>query len=197
MGSVDNSKSLMELARRGDQAAMSRLAELYESEVRIVARVHLGAPLRPYFDSLDLVQSVHRSILVGLRADKYEIASPEKLIALAATMIRRKIAREWRRAKRQTRTDPRPQDSTAPANSLVHLSAASTDPQASVALRDQVSHLLLLVSTVDRRLIELRLDGYTTAEAARELRLDADVCRVRLSRLRQRLKRIGVMEELV
>jgi RNA polymerase sigma-70 factor (ECF subfamily) len=43
--------------------------------------------------------------------------------------------------------------------------------------------------------VELRLQGYSTADAARELGLDADVLRVRLSRLRQRLRAGGVLTE--
>ena len=42
---------------------MEELVAAYEPEVRLVARVRLGTALRPYLDSVDLVQSVHRSVL--------------------------------------------------------------------------------------------------------------------------------------
>ena len=63
----------------------------YEPEVRIVARVLLGPALRPHLDSIDLVQSVHRSLLVGLRQNKLEIGGLEQLIGLVLTMLRRKV----------------------------------------------------------------------------------------------------------
>ena len=63
---------------------------------RIVAHFLLSRDLRPYLDSLDLVQSVHKSLLLGLRSDKFDISNPEKLVALALTMVRRKAARHWR-----------------------------------------------------------------------------------------------------
>ena len=47
----------------------------------------LGPALRPYLDSLDLVQSVHRSLLLGLRQEKYDISSPDQIIALAVTLV--------------------------------------------------------------------------------------------------------------
>ena len=47
----------------------------------------------------------------------------------------------------------------------------------------------------DRRLVELRLQGFSTAEAARQLGEDADVLRVRLSRLRRRLRDNQVLSE--
>ncbi len=40
----------------------------------------------------------------------------------------------------------------------------------------------------NRRVVELRLLGFSTAEVARKLGLDADVLRVRLSRMRRRLR---------
>ena len=98
---TDDYTSLLARARQGDAEAMSQLCQLYEKELRIVARVQLGPALRPYLDSIDLVQSVHRSLLLGLRENKFEIATPTQLLALALTMVRRKVARHWRRMQRQ------------------------------------------------------------------------------------------------
>src|SRR5688572_12807585 len=100
---ADNFAALLGRARQGDEAALAELAAKYEPEVRIDARVQLGQALRPYLDSMDLVQSVHRSLLVGLRQNKFEFASPENLIGLALTMVRRKVARHWRKLRRQHR----------------------------------------------------------------------------------------------
>jgi RNA polymerase sigma-70 factor (ECF subfamily) len=43
--------------------------------------------------------------------------------------------------------------------------------------------------------MQMRLNGYSTAEAARELGADPDIVRVQLSRLRQRLHRAGILSE--
>src|SRR5262245_2403719 len=94
---------LLKRARDGDGAALGQLARTYEGDLRIAARVHLGQALRPYLDSLDLVQSVHRSLMIGLRTDKVDVSNPGALIALALTMVRRKVARQWRRHRRQIR----------------------------------------------------------------------------------------------
>src|SRR5258708_34778369 len=103
--SNDTFAELLQRARAGDQSALAEVARRYEPEVRIVAHFLLGRGLRPHLDSLDLVQSVHKSLLRGLRNDKFDIASPEKLVALALTMVRRKAARYWRRCKRQQHLD--------------------------------------------------------------------------------------------
>src|SRR5437870_1176633 len=117
--------ALLLRARGGDQSALTHLAAQYEPEVRIVARVLLGRSLRPYLDSLDLVQSVHKSLLLGLRNDKFDISSPEKLVALALTIVRRKVARHWRHLQRQQRLDPE----CADRGEISPVLTAVSDPQ--------------------------------------------------------------------
>jgi RNA polymerase sigma-70 factor (ECF subfamily) len=182
--------------RVGDQSAMEQLVMQYEPEVRLVARVRLGAALRPYLDTVDIVQSVHRSLILGLRQDRFDISSPEKLVALALTMVRRKIARQWRHHRRQQRLSG---DGTTFRGSLsqllISLSSRDCDPQAVATLNEQTEHLLSSLDETERRLVELRLEGKTTAEAGRQLHLDPDVLRVRLSRLRRRLRQQGLFAE--
>ncbi len=196
MAASEEFTELLKRVRAGDQTAITQLVELYEPEIRIVARARLGNLLRPYLDSVDLVQSVHRTLLLGLQQEKYDISSPDRLVALASTMVRRKIARQWRRAQRQMRLE-KGEPSRPPSQVLVALTSSEADPADRVALEDQVTRLLDELPRVDRRLLELRLEGYTTAEAARELRLDPDVMRVRLSRLRRRLREKGLADECV
>ena len=95
---------LIERAKSGDQTAIEQLVKQYEADVRMVARMNLGPALRSHFDSVDLLQSVHHSILVGLKNEKFDISTPQRLIGLATTIVRRKIARKWRKLKRQKPT---------------------------------------------------------------------------------------------
>ena len=95
MADDESFPALLQRAREGDAAALTAIACTYEKDLRIAARVHLGFALRPYLDSLDLVQSVHRSLMMGLRSQKFDISSPEKLIALALTYLLRFDA-AWR-----------------------------------------------------------------------------------------------------
>jgi RNA polymerase sigma-70 factor (ECF subfamily) len=193
---ADEFTGLLARARGGDPEALAELVRQYEPEVRIVARVLLGPALRPYLDSLDLVQSVHRSLLLGLRHGQVDVSRPERLVALAVTIVRRKIARHWRRHQRQKRWDAAG-EAGALAGRLVELASAADDPAGAAQLRDSLRHLCEHLDAAERRTLELRLQGYSTAEVARQLGQDADVLRVRLSRLRQRLRDQGVLEELL
>jgi RNA polymerase sigma factor (sigma-70 family) len=185
---------LLARARQGDRAALTDLARQYEPEVRIMARVLLGPALRPFLDSMDLVQSVHRSLMVGLRNEKFELDSPDRLVVLAVAMVRRKIGRLWRHHQRQKRLSTGSSDTSLP-DALNSLSSPDADPARAAQVRDAIKHLCAHLDEGERQMMELRLQGHTTAEVARALGQDADVLRVRLSRLRQRLRSQGLLDE--
>jgi RNA polymerase sigma factor (sigma-70 family) len=185
---------LLEKARAGDEEALARVAEQYEPKIRVVARVLLGPALRPYLDSVDVVQSVHRSLLVGLRGGKFELSTPAGLVALAVTMLRRKVARQWRHLRKQQRLSrgdaSGPED--GPADRLDARPGEAMDPAAEAAFRDAARKLYAQLTEVEQQMLDLRLQGYDTEEIAGRLGLNPIALRVRFSRLRKRLEENGV-----
>jgi RNA polymerase sigma-70 factor (ECF subfamily) len=186
---------LLARARRGEQEALTLLVQQYEPKVRMVARVLLGPALRPHLDSVDLVQSLHKSLLLGLRQGKYAISGPDSLLALALTLVRRKAARHWRRLRRYRRLGSGSGETGSTADLLTSLSSPRDDPSQAAQFHDQVEHLWANMNEVERRLLELRLEGYTTAEVALMLGLSTVALHVRLTRLRQRLRASGVLDD--
>ncbi len=69
------------------------------------------------------------------------------------------------------------------------------DPAHAAQFSDQVAQLCGSLNDAERRLLELRLQGYSPAECAVELGLSAVAFRVRLTRLRQRLRATGVLDD--
>ena len=108
--------------------------------------------------------------------------------------MRRKIARHWRRLQRQQRPQPSGSSGNLPGV-LASLSAPEAGPASLAQFNDAVQKLCRTLDDQDRRVIELRLQGHSTAEVARLLGLDADVLRVRLSRLRKRLHEENMLTE--
>jgi RNA polymerase sigma-70 factor (ECF subfamily) len=194
-GSADEFTALVARVRLGDEAALATLLQLYEPEVRRAARVLLGRAMRSHLDSADLVQSVHHSLMLGLRQNKFALEGPQQLLALTLTMVRRKVARHWRRLQRQQRLEPEALETQASADAPTVAGGPEADPAAAVQYRDTLDHLCAQLEERDRRLVELRLQGYSTAEAARHLGEDADILRVRLSRLRRRLRESNLLTE--
>lgn len=195
LDSADEFATLMSRVRSGEEDALAELVRRYEPELRVAARVRLGPALRPHLDSMDLVQSVHGSLIRGLRENQFDISSPQKLIALAVTLVRYKIAHHWRHLQRQQRLSGGSDEGNM-EGLLVSLSDPGNDPASTVQLRDQVRHLCQNLTPSDRLLVQLRLQGYQPAEIAERLGIDAVALRVRLTRLRQRLEACGVFAEL-
>ena len=76
---------------------------------------------------------------------------------------------------------------------LASLVSPEADPARAAEINDAIAHVCRNLPPPDRRLLELRLAGCTTVQAARELDQDPDVLRVRLSRLRRLLRDNGVL----
>src|SRR5262245_19932946 len=190
---ADDFASLLGRARAGDAAALEQLVRRYEAKVRIVARVLLGPALRPHLDSIDLVQSVHRSLLLGLRDGRFDVSNPERLLGLALTMVRRKAARQWRRMRRQQSSGGGAGEDLC--DLLASLQSSNSDPAQAAQFNDQLRHLCDRLDTTERRILELRLQDYSSDEMAREVNLSPVALRVRLSRLRQRLRDSGAVAE--
>ena len=146
---------------------------------------------------MDLVQSVHRSLLLGLRQDKFAVDAPENLMALALTLVRRKAARQWRRVQRQKRMDGGSKTEGTLAGFLISLGSAEPDPAQAVQWTEQVHNLCSGLNDQERRMLEMRMQGNTPAEMSRELGLSAVAYRVRLTRLRQHLRDAGVLDEFL
>jgi RNA polymerase sigma factor (sigma-70 family) len=179
---------LLARARLGDEGALAQLARQYEPEVRRAIRARLSPDLRRYVDPTDLVLSVHRVLLLGIRQNKFDLSVQENLVALAVTIVRRKIARHWRTLQRERRIIGRQVNIQDVEEKAVSPDGAELASVLAAEVHDQVHRLLLKLNDRDRRLMERHLQGQSTAAIAREWGEDAGVLRVRLSRIRQRLR---------
>src|SRR5262249_17543907 len=193
----DDFANLLARARQGDQAALTELIRQYEPELRLAARVRLGPALRPYLDSMDIVQSVHHSLIRGLRDNKFAITNPEQLLKTAVGIVRNKIRHHWRVHRRQQRFDQPNSGACSLEMILLSLSDTGDDPGRTAELRDQIEFVCGKLDALEHRLIHLRWQGYSTAEAALEMKVDAGWLRVRLQRLRQRLQDHGIAAEFL
>lgn len=189
---------MLQQAALGVEAAQHAISEKYSRQVRVIARVLLGPQLRQHFDSMDLLQSVHHSILIGLRQQRYQFSDPDKLIALACTILRRKVAKKWRRTRRQLNLSSNSTGSTESlADLLSSITNHETDPSMIAQFNDQLAEICSQMGETERQMLEMRLDGYTNQEVAERLGLHPIALRVRWTRLRQKLTALGINEALL
>jgi RNA polymerase sigma-70 factor (ECF subfamily) len=178
---------LVVLVKAGDDWAMAELMKRYAEPMRRTAGQLIGRTLQAQLDSVDLVQSVQLILWLGLRAGRFSVTSPEGLLALAKVLLRRKIARYCRSLKPATMTGTiEGVLSTTLIDQQLVSASPDTDPQRSAEFDDLVEHFLAQLDDLDQQLVKLRFQGYSTADAARHLRLEPGFLRVRLGRLRKR-----------
>jgi RNA polymerase sigma factor (sigma-70 family) len=174
--------------RERKKQAFADLLRPYRDRVHSLAQGMIGPMLRPHVDAADLVQELELILWLGFSSGAYDVARPGQLLALAKTILRGCVARQWRAVKHMSmsttfegKLDVTMTDIPLPARH------AEPDPGSAVDDADSVGHILNQLDAEDRRLVEMRLQGLSTAEVARRLGVDAGCLRVRLSRLRARM----------
>lgn len=183
---------LLARVRGGDDAAAAELVQRYERAVLRSVRSRLGKNLRSAMDSMDVMQSVHRSLLTGVKNERFQFASPQQLIGLAVMMVQRKVARHWRKLKHLPTAGGTVtgHGATAALESIASEESAPADMVAAGELLDQV---LGQLGDFDQQLIRLKLDGHSSAETAAILEKEPAFIRMRWSRLRQLLRERGFL----
>lgn len=177
---------LVALVQAGDDTAMSELIEQFNAPLCRAASQLIGKTLRSHLDAVDLVQSVQIILWLGLRTGKFSVASPDNLLALAKTLLRRKVSRYLRAPKLQLSGSNEPSLVDTAVDHAFFPVSQEPDPQQSSEFDDLVENFLEQLGDLDRKLVKLRFQGYSTADAARQLDLDPGYLRVRLGRLRKR-----------
>jgi RNA polymerase sigma factor (sigma-70 family) len=184
---------LLARVRGGDDSAAAELVQRYERIVLRSVRSRLGKDMRSAMDSMDVMQSVHRSLLTGVKSQRFQLASPQQLIGLAVVMVQRKVARYWRKLKQF------PIGSGVGGKSVVtSLEAIISDelaPSEMAAASELLERLLGQLGDIDRQLVRLKLDGHSSVEVGQIMGCDPAFIRMRWSRLRQMLRKRGHLDE--
>jgi RNA polymerase sigma factor (sigma-70 family) len=156
-------------AREGDEAAWQQLfQQCYQKVIRVVRR-KLNSPMRSLYDSTDFASDVMKSLAAN--ANRLDFPSFDSLVAFLVQVAEKKVIDEYRKVHtlkrdidRQCPLTPGHGDEAQP------LSLASDDPTASQLAQATEANEQLLSgqSESQRQVIELRKQGYSNSEIARE-----------------------------
>jgi RNA polymerase sigma factor (sigma-70 family) len=161
---------LLQRVGEGSQEAAWELVEQYGERIRRAVRRLLHERMRGQFDSLDFVQLVWKSFFSD-RATTARFQQPEELVAYLATMARNKVGTEARRLLRTQKHDVRrevPLHSQAPEGLL---SPRGDAPLDLAVARETYAQLLQGQPAHYRRILEMKLQGYSCREIADALGL--------------------------
>ncbi len=173
--------------RAGDDQAARELVQRYEPVVRREVRLRLrDQRLASRFDWTDVCQSVMASFFARAADGQYDLEQPDQLLRLLVVMTRHKLTQQVRRHS-AGRRDYRRLEAQDPAY-LEGRAVAVPSPSRLVAGRELLEEYRRRLSAEERRLADLRAQGWEWAEIAAELGGTADACRKQLARALDRVE---------
>ncbi len=192
MNSGESDAPLTELLTRaagaGDHAAREQAFAEISRLLTVLVRARMGPKLRGRRESLDVCQSVAKSMIDDLNHGRLSFHSDASLMAYLQQVVKTKLAELARHDGARMRDGERHESSMTPEGGEgPGLQARAPDWTASL----QASHaelyarFLTTLSDPDRRLLELRGRGMEWAQVAAELGVEAGSARKRFSRLQQ------------
>lgn len=176
--------------RGGDERALERLLAAAAIPMRRIAENLIGSQLRAHVDAEDLVQPVALILWHGLRSGKFEFATPQHLLGLARTLLKRQAAKAVQKCLQTTNPMAATVEGELARTVADQPVMPSTDPAKKAEANEQIQELMKRVNKDDRRMLQLLLLGHSIAAAARELKIEPAALRMRLSRLRIRVRRV-------
>jgi RNA polymerase sigma-70 factor (ECF subfamily) len=172
---------LVRRVRSGDEVAAEQLVRRYEPLIRRAIRLRIeDSRLNRVFDSMDVSQSVLASFFVRAAIGEYDLENPDQLIRLLVAMARNKLASRVRQEHRQQRDVRR----VAVLSTRDFAELVDPRPSASEVLskRELLDRMRAELSEDERRIADLRSEGYGWEEIARELGGSSQARRMQLSR---------------
>jgi RNA polymerase sigma factor (sigma-70 family) len=182
----DTSKQLLSRYRKGDSRAADEIFERYVRRLIELARARLSTKLSRRVDPEDIVQSAYRSFFVRARDGDYVLERAGDLWRLLAAITVNKLHGQIERHFAQRRAVSREEDIGHPAHGTATDDPADVEPTAdeAVAIAEQLELFMETLGHVERRVLELRLQGNTIEQIAD----DVDRSQRTVRRLLQRVQ---------
>jgi RNA polymerase sigma factor (sigma-70 family) len=153
--------------RAGDEWAAAELVQRYEPALRLEIKLRLNDPkLRRLLEPADVCQSVLKSFFLRAAVGQFELDSYEKLLGLLLTMARNKVADQVR-MQQALRRDHRRDVSLADGELLI--AADDPSPSRTIIGREELNAFRERLSLEERRMADLRSQGWEWSEIAAEI----------------------------
>jgi RNA polymerase sigma-70 factor (ECF subfamily) len=184
-------ESLVARWRAGDQRAAAELFRRYADRLIALARSRLSTRMAQRIDPEDVVQSAYRSFFADSRDDRYDVERGGDLWQLLVTITLHKLHHHVTQASAQKRAVER-ECHFGSEDSLLgiqaHLSAHEPSPMEAVALSELLEQVMRQLDPRERRMLELRLQGYNLDEIATQTQLSRRTVKRVLKEVKERLQ---------
>jgi RNA polymerase sigma-70 factor (ECF subfamily) len=172
---------LIERCRAGDQQAATLLFRRHLDRLMALVGSRLSSKMNSRFDPEDVVQSAYRSFFRGVGDGRYAVERSSDLWSLLAAITMHKFHRRvaFHTAKKRTVLQEQPPQHDSLLGVQPEIVAQAPTPAEAAVLVEELEQVMSRLSTLERDILELRLEGYSVEEiAVRVKRSDRTVRRL-------------------
>jgi RNA polymerase sigma-70 factor (ECF subfamily) len=187
----DPSIDLLARWQAGDQEAAAQMFRRYAQRLIALARSRLSSKLAQRLDPEDVVQSAYRSFFAGARMGQYDLQRGGDLWRLLVGITLHKLHDQVKRHSADKR-DVGAENSFGSEDSLWDIDSAifarGPSPAEAVALVDELEQVMRRLEPLQRRILEMRLQGFSLEEIATDTQRCPRTVRRTLARIRRDLQ---------
>ncbi len=155
----------------GSESAAKDLFDRYCERLLRLAKRRIGSRMASRFDPEDVVQSAFRTFFTRVKNDEFTFAEENDLFKLLVRLTVRKTLRriQYHRAEKR---NPETETGQPSDGSELFTKIASQEPTAEVevALIDEFEKFVEQLPELDRQVLELKVQGFSTTEIAEKLK---------------------------
>ena len=154
----------------GSESAARDLFDKYCERLMKLAKRRIGQRMASRFDPEDVIQSAFRTFFTRVKNDEFTFEQEDDLFKLLVRLTVRKTLRRIEHhnaAKRNPNLEAAQRTDDVEPFSL--LAGHNVTPDMEVALIDEFQQLIGQLPELDRQVLELKVQGYTTVEIAEKL----------------------------
>jgi RNA polymerase sigma-70 factor (ECF subfamily) len=154
----------------GSESAAQTLFDRYCERLMRLAKRRIGQRMTSRVDPEDVVQSAYRTFFTRVKNDEFSFHEQDDLFKLLVRLTVNKALRQiayHRAAKRNPELEAL--QSSNPQEFLQQISSENATPDVEVALLDEFEQFMGQLQPLDRDVLQLKLQGYSTVEIAEKL----------------------------
>jgi RNA polymerase sigma-70 factor (ECF subfamily) len=194
MSAGDSFGALMNRLRAGEEVAAAQLFQRFAGRLIALARSRLDALVRQKIDPEDVMQSVFKSFFRRHREGDWDLADWDSLWSLLARMTIRKCGRRavhYHGQRRDVRRETTPAIDQQDSSFFREAINREPTPDEAAMLAESIEQLLRELEGYHRDIVQLSLQGCTSAEVAAETGVSERSVQRVLKRVREQIEKLG------
>ncbi len=167
---MSDDRDLVNDYQDGSESAAKELFDKHCERLLRLAKRRIGQRMSSRFDPEDVVQSAFRTFFTRVKNDEFEFANEDDTFKLLVRLTVRKTLRRIQYHRAEKRNPEAEQGHHADGSEVfAHVASAEPSAEVEVALLDEFERFVGQLPTLDRQVLELKVQGFSTVEIAERL----------------------------